>query len=179
MRKETFDLLVSLARSINAAPKGNQDRALMLSSLVLDHASEIEALVAEQCGCDEELDQLASALSGRMVEIAEEFMGPATAEVSSRTGEGWRFLEVLVGGQVVKVRVSVAEEEGTRAVQCECGVVTGTPCAWKGPCAETVLVACNSGIYPRNGSIRMRVGRSCYERLREDADLSVLGGNAS
>ena len=62
---------------------------------------------------------------------------------------------------------------GAVETACECG-----GCEWSGPAAETVLVeympehlrdshtaAGNVGTYPHNGSIRVRVERSCAERL--------------
>lgn len=63
-------------------------------------------------------------------------------------------------------------------VQCGCGCLTGEPCNWVGEQRETVLVeympaylrashvaAGNSGCYPHNGAQRIRVERSCADRL--------------
>ena len=63
--------------------------------------------------------------------------------------------------------------------RCECGQVTGEPCQWTGPIAETVIVEYmpeylrsshlaagdNSGSYPHNGAQRIRVEQSCADRL--------------
>jgi len=69
------------------------------------------------------------------------------------------------------------------SVHCECGEATGVYCEWTGPEAETVVVeymptdlrasheaAGNSGRYPHNGAIRLRVERSCGELLVESED---------
>lgn len=71
----------------------------------------------------------------------------------------------------------------TATVQCDCGRVTGTRCAWSGPPSETVLVewmpdylrasheaAGNSGSYPHNGAERIRMERSCAESIIADSD---------
>jgi hypothetical protein len=65
-------------------------------------------------------------------------------------------------------------------VQCQCGEIYGERCAWTGPRHETVTVevmplylrasheaAGNRGVYPHNGALRLRVERSCGERLLE------------
>jgi hypothetical protein len=65
-------------------------------------------------------------------------------------------------------------------VQCECGRVMGERCEWTGPRAETVVIewmpeqhrvdhtrAGNSGSYPYNGAVRLRLGASCAERVAE------------
>src|SRR5690606_24912295 len=65
-----------------------------------------------------------------------------------------------------------------RPVHCECGASTGVRCAWSGPESETVQVewmpehlrashraAGNSGTWPHNGSLRLRVERSCADRM--------------
>ncbi len=69
---------------------------------------------------------------------------------------------------------------GDDGVECECGEWSGEACAWSGPKGETVLVefmpeqhrashraAGNRGSYPHNGSIRIRVERSCADRMVE------------
>lgn len=66
-------------------------------------------------------------------------------------------------------------------VHCECGEASGVACEWTGPSAETVVVewmplhlrashdaAGGSGVYPYNGSVRLRVERTCAERMAED-----------
>lgn len=63
-------------------------------------------------------------------------------------------------------------------VKCDCGKITGGGCGWEGDRAETVLVeympkhlrashtaAGNSGVYPHNGAIRVRVEESCAEEI--------------
>lgn len=68
-------------------------------------------------------------------------------------------------------------------VNCECGRVYGERCAWSGPTAETVIVevmpewlrsshesARNRGSYPANGADRIRVAKSCADRLVESED---------
>lgn len=68
----------------------------------------------------------------------------------------------------------------THDVHCECGEWTGEYCNWSGPRSETVVVeympdqyrashaaAANAGIYPANGSVRVRVERSCAALLLE------------
>lgn len=70
---------------------------------------------------------------------------------------------------------------GKRDVRCECGEATGTRCEWTGPKADTVVVewmpeylrashaaARNSGVYPHNGSVRLRVAPACAEMLDEN-----------
>jgi len=65
-------------------------------------------------------------------------------------------------------------------VRCECGEATGERCAWSGPITETVVVewmpeylreshraAGNSGTHPANGSLQLRVERSCADRLAQ------------
>lgn len=65
---------------------------------------------------------------------------------------------------------------------CECGDWSGEQCEWTGPVSETVVVewmpeeyreshrkAGNRGVYPANGALRLRVERSCAERIIEDA----------
>lgn len=66
-------------------------------------------------------------------------------------------------------------------VDCECGSITGERCGWSGPQGDTVRVeympehlrashatARNSGSYPANGAIRLRVERSCADRLADE-----------
>lgn len=68
----------------------------------------------------------------------------------------------------------------TKKIQCECGRVMGEQCAWQGPRSQTVLVewmpeqyrgshtaAGNRGVFPANGAERLRLERSCAERLVE------------
>jgi hypothetical protein len=65
-------------------------------------------------------------------------------------------------------------------IRCACGEWSGERCAWTGPKSETVLVefmpeqyreshkaAGNRGVYPANGAQRIRVERSCAERITE------------
>ena len=60
------------------------------------------------------------------------------------------------------------------SVKCQCGQWSGEPCQWFGPESETVMVefmpehlrashesAGNSGSYPHNGAVRVRVASSC------------------
>jgi len=69
----------------------------------------------------------------------------------------------------------------TADTHCDCGDITGEPCAWSGPSAETVLVehmpewlrashenAGYSGSYPSNGAERVRCATDCAERLAEN-----------
>lgn len=70
----------------------------------------------------------------------------------------------------------------TATVRCECGQATGERCAWEGPVSETVVIewmpphlrasheaAGNSGSYPHNGAMRLRVEReTCAPMLSED-----------
>lgn len=70
--------------------------------------------------------------------------------------------------------------QGNTDVQCECGEWSGERCCWSGPKSETVVVefmpewlrdncitAHNRGLYPSNGAQRIRVERSCAERMIE------------
>ena len=65
--------------------------------------------------------------------------------------------------------------------RCDCGQWSGARCDWTGSFAETVIVewmpvhlrashetAGNSGVYPLNGAVRLRVERSCAERMIEN-----------
>lgn len=70
-----------------------------------------------------------------------------------------------------------------KTVRCQCGQADGgEACAWEGDVADTVLVeympechrsshaaAGNSGEYPANGSMRLRLERNCAETLVTDA----------
>lgn len=70
------------------------------------------------------------------------------------------------------------------AYRCQCGEATGTRCTWIGPRAETVVVewmpehlrashaaARNSGGYPHNGALRLRVERdTCAGLLTESEE---------
>ena len=64
--------------------------------------------------------------------------------------------------------------------RCGCGEWTGERCCWTGPLSEMVVVeympeclreshraAGNSGCYPRNGSRRVAVERSCADLLMQ------------
>ena len=66
-------------------------------------------------------------------------------------------------------------------VRCECGTATGVQCEWTGPREETVRIewmppylreshraAGNSGSWPHNGSIRLRVHPDCAAMLSDD-----------
>jgi len=66
---------------------------------------------------------------------------------------------------------------------CECGEWSGEMCAWTGPEAELLTVefmpdflreshsACNNrGLYPHNGAVRVRVERSCADRMVQHDD---------
>lgn len=79
-------------------------------------------------------------------------------------------------------RVHLIERPEQETVRCECGEWTGEACAWKGPIDQTVRVeymprqhrashaaAGNGGVYPHNGSVRVRVHPDCADLLLEDA----------
>jgi hypothetical protein len=66
-------------------------------------------------------------------------------------------------------------------VHCECGQITGEYCVWTGPYDETVVIeympihlrsshvaAGNSGTFPHNGSIRLRVTRRFADGIVDD-----------
>ena len=66
-------------------------------------------------------------------------------------------------------------------VDCECGHAMGEPCQWSGPKGETLVVewmpeqyreshraAGNSGQYPHNGALRLRVHLDCAAGLAQD-----------
>lgn len=66
-------------------------------------------------------------------------------------------------------------------VECQCGEITGTRCAWSGPKSETVILewtpeylrasheaAGNRGVYPHNGAQRLRVEKGCGESLADE-----------
>lgn len=68
----------------------------------------------------------------------------------------------------------------TKTRTCECGTATGQHCPWTGPAADTVTLewmplhlrasheaAGNSGRYPDNGALRLRVAAECAEALLE------------
>ena len=65
-----------------------------------------------------------------------------------------------------------------KAVQCECGEVTGVRCTWSGTESDTVVVeympmhlrashraAGNAGLYPHNGATRLRVESETCARM--------------
>lgn len=69
----------------------------------------------------------------------------------------------------------------TNGYRCECGDATGQQCRWRGPASETVVVewmpeylrashaaAGNSGRWPANGALRLRVQRYCAELLTHE-----------
>jgi hypothetical protein len=76
----------------------------------------------------------------------------------------------------------------TTQVHCECGEWSGERCLWSGPIDETVIVeympecwrashtaAGGDGIYPVNGAQRIRVERSCADRMIElDGDWARI-----
>jgi hypothetical protein len=77
-------------------------------------------------------------------------------------------------------RVGLEHEHESKQMRCECGEATGEQCEWTGPLSETVAIewmpeflrdahqaAGNSGVYPHNGALRLRVERSCARRLAE------------
>lgn len=67
-------------------------------------------------------------------------------------------------------------------VHCECGQAGGDqPCQWAGPEDETEVIewmpyylreshraAGNSGAWPLNGALRLRVHCACADRIREE-----------
>ena len=97
--------------------------------------------------------------------------------------------EIVDEGEVVASLVSPAVrlmvDQGdllcADCIHCECGEITGTRCAWRGPrrntmCLEYMPVylrashqsARNAGVWPQNGSIRIRAEITCADRLIED-----------
>ncbi len=71
-------------------------------------------------------------------------------------------------------------ETSSKTVQCQCGEWSGEQCQWSGDRSETVVVevmpeylrashtaAGNRGSYPANGSVRLRVERSCADTMIE------------
>lgn len=77
----------------------------------------------------------------------------------------------------------------TKDVQCECGEATGEQCAWKGSEDETTQVewmpehlrgsherAGNSGVWPHNGAVRLRVHVNCAEMLEGDCGIDPPSG---
>lgn len=78
----------------------------------------------------------------------------------------------------------------SKQIECGCGEWTGEKCAWSGPKSETVVVeympefirashkaAGNSGSYPHNGAVRVRVEKSCADLITESEPewASVVG----
>ena len=75
-----------------------------------------------------------------------------------------------------------------RTVRCECGDYTGERCMWIGSPEETVVVeympeylrashkaAGGAGVYPYDGSVRIRCEKSCAESIVEhDADWAWI-----
>lgn len=76
----------------------------------------------------------------------------------------------------------------TKTVHCECGEIHGDSCIWCGPASETVVIywmpeslrdahtaARNSGSYPHNGSIALRLSQECADILiRDDGEWTEL-----
>ncbi len=98
-------------------------------------------------------------------------------EIADQTGETAEVYEEPSGETVEVI------EPSERHDSCECGDVTGTPCGWRGPRADTVLVeympehlreghaaAGGAGVYPVNGAVRIRCERSCAEAIVETED---------
>ena len=80
----------------------------------------------------------------------------------------------------IEEAVEPRKESAMEMMECQCGQITGVKCEWSGPEGETVLVehmpeclrashaaARNRGVYPRNGSVRLRVSRSCMGDVAE------------
>jgi hypothetical protein len=77
--------------------------------------------------------------------------------------------------------------------RCECGEVLGESCRWEGPEAEMVTVeympeylrashiaAGNRGVWPHNGSLRLRCSPECATLICEgEGDWAVIIGWAS
>lgn len=77
-----------------------------------------------------------------------------------------------------------------RTVRCECGDYTGERCIWIGSPDDTVVVeympmhlrashkaAGGAGVYPYDGSVRIRCEKSCAESIVEnDADWAQIIG---
>ena len=82
-------------------------------------------------------------------------------------------------------RAALPDDERRRVrrhlpVDCACGRITDAACPWRGPWRETVCVeyvpewvrdshraAGNSGTYPANGAIRVRVQRQCAAEIQD------------
>ena len=79
-------------------------------------------------------------------------------------------------------------ESCIQPVRCECGETCDEPCSWEGNTASTVIVqwmpfhlrdshvaACNRGVYPLNGAVRIRCEKSCASKLLErDGEWSEI-----
>lgn len=72
----------------------------------------------------------------------------------------------------------MSESNEATEVSCECGQWSGERCEWSGPASATVVVefmpddlrashqsAGNRGTFPHNGACRVRVERSCAQRM--------------
>lgn len=81
----------------------------------------------------------------------------------------------------------IEDRDVERTIHCQCGEITSVRCEWVGPAGETVLVehmpeylrasheaANNRGIYPHNGSVRLRVEHTCAERLIDDDWTTIV-----
>ena len=78
-----------------------------------------------------------------------------------------------------------------KRVGCGCGEWSGVACEWSGLPSERVTVevmpeehrgsheaAGNSGVYPHNGAVRMRVSRGCAVAiLRHENDWAKVVGS--
>lgn len=95
-------------------------------------------------------------------------------------GDRWAYVRID-GVRVEDDRIhEVSSIDGE--VRCQCGEADGSePCAWTGPRSETVVVeymprqhrdshaaAGNTGSYPHNGAVRLRVERSCADLIIAD-----------
>lgn len=110
---------------------------------------------------------------GTLVPAATPDQGPFVA-----TDYGTRFkLDNLRCADAGRAAKSDGGDEDSE-VTCGCGEWMGEQCSWTGPVSETVLVeympdhlrvshgaAGNSGEYPANGAVRVRVERECAELL--------------
>ena len=87
------------------------------------------------------------------------------------------------GGHNWRVHMCCHKEEADPDTgACECGQATGVACEWTGPINETVIVEWmteylrasheaaggGGGVWPHDGSLRLRVERSCADRLASD-----------
>lgn len=99
--------------------------------------------------------------------------------------EAGREKETKMSSKTLEIKPKKSEE-----VACRCGELTGERCAWRGPQSETVIVeympehirashahAANSGFYPMNGAVRVRVEKSCAALITENEPewASVVG----